>query len=358
MNRSSRRDYWRRIYPRYRQASAAEKRRILDEFCANCGYHRPYAIRLLHGSVPSPRSRRPRRPRGSTYGPRLISLWQGVWEAADYPWSIRRKALLPQWMPWIRRHFRWTPELERQWLRSSARSIAYRLRPYQQRARRRLTSNERGGASTDAPSREPCGSIPSPGRPLAGTSHSRDLPKSIWFPTRAARSPASSAIPSTSPLGTLPGPKPGPCWARGRKGSARPSTRCARPGPFPCGASIRTTARSSSIPTSTATARRGRCNALADDPIRRTTTLPASRRTGPLSAGCSVLCARIPPPRGRRSLIYTATTGAFSRTSSCPRSNWTRRSGSAPAGGAATNRPRLRSSASAPALALSWIATA
>jgi len=147
MNRSSRRDYWRRIYPRYRQASAAEKRRILDEFCANCGYHRPYAIRLLHGSVPSPRSRLAGspRPRGSTYGPRLISIWQGVWEAADYPWSIRRKALLPQWMPWIRRHFRWTPEMERQWLRSSARSIAYRLRPYQQRAGRRLYGRTKPG---------------------------------------------------------------------------------------------------------------------------------------------------------------------------------------------------------------------
>ena len=106
MNRSSRRDYLRRIHPRYQQASRGEKRRILDEFCANCGYHRKYAIRLLHGSVPSPRPLRSRRPRGSTYGPRLISILQGVWEAADYPWSVRLKALLPEWMPWIRRHFR------------------------------------------------------------------------------------------------------------------------------------------------------------------------------------------------------------------------------------------------------------
>src|SRR5229473_1347769 len=55
MKRSSRKDYLRRIYPRYRQASPLQKRRILDEFCANCGYHRKYAIRLLNGPPPGPR---------------------------------------------------------------------------------------------------------------------------------------------------------------------------------------------------------------------------------------------------------------------------------------------------------------
>lgn len=31
--------------------SAAERRRILDEFCANWGYHRKYAIPLLNGPL-------------------------------------------------------------------------------------------------------------------------------------------------------------------------------------------------------------------------------------------------------------------------------------------------------------------
>src|SRR5713226_6204847 len=116
MKRSSRRDYLRRIYPRYHQASPAEKRRILDEFCANCGYHRKYAIRLLNVPPPGPRPVRTRRRRSVTYGPRLISILKAVWEAADYPWSVRLKALLPEWMPWIRRHLRLTPQLEPQLL--------------------------------------------------------------------------------------------------------------------------------------------------------------------------------------------------------------------------------------------------
>src|SRR5690348_14672870 len=130
MKRSSRKDYLRRIHPRYRQASPTEKRRILDEFCANCGYHRKYAIRLLNGPPPGSRPVRARRPRSAAYGPRLISILKAVWKAADYPWSARLKALLPEWMPWIRRRFHLTPQLERQLLRISPRSIDYRLRPH------------------------------------------------------------------------------------------------------------------------------------------------------------------------------------------------------------------------------------
>src|SRR5260370_26359481 len=105
MKPNSRKDYLRRIYLRYRQASPAEKRRILDEFCANCGYHRKYAIRLLNGPPPEARPARVprRRPRRATYGAQLISILRATWEAADYLWSVRLKALLPEWLPWIRR---------------------------------------------------------------------------------------------------------------------------------------------------------------------------------------------------------------------------------------------------------------
>ena len=88
---------------------------------------------------------RRRRPRGCSYGPRLISILKAIWEAADYPWSVRLKALLPQWMPWIRRRFRLTPEIEQQLLRISARSIDYRLRPHKRRVRRRLYGHTKPG---------------------------------------------------------------------------------------------------------------------------------------------------------------------------------------------------------------------
>jgi hypothetical protein len=43
--------------------------------------------------------------RGRTYGSQVITILKVIWAAADYPWSVRWKALLPEWMPWIRRRF-------------------------------------------------------------------------------------------------------------------------------------------------------------------------------------------------------------------------------------------------------------
>jgi len=119
MGRGSRRDYLRAIYSRYRRSSPEEKGRILDEFCRVCGYHRKYAIRLL--SQPRPLGRpKPRRRRRFSYSPEVVSLLARVWEAAGYPWSVRLRALLPLWLPWLRKHVAISPALERQLLSITA----------------------------------------------------------------------------------------------------------------------------------------------------------------------------------------------------------------------------------------------
>ena len=81
-----------------------------------------------------------------TYGPRLISILKAVWEAADYPWSVRLKALLPEWMPWIRRRFRLPKDLEEQLLQISPRSIDYRLRSEKRKLRRKLYGRTKPGS--------------------------------------------------------------------------------------------------------------------------------------------------------------------------------------------------------------------
>ena len=145
MSRRSRRDYLQSIYARYQKASRGEKQRILDEFCANCRYHRKHAIRLLNRALPTgPWKPRPRK-RGRTYGAKTISVLKAVWEAADYPWSVRLKALLPEWMRWIRRRFQLKAEMEQQLLRISARSIDYRLCAEKRKVRRRLYGGTKPG---------------------------------------------------------------------------------------------------------------------------------------------------------------------------------------------------------------------
>ena len=85
---------------------------ILSEFCANAGYNRKYAIRLLNGPRPGKWKSEPRRGRGVSYSQEMVgdpsvarssakAVFRSlaVWEAAGYPWSMRLKALLPLWMP-------------------------------------------------------------------------------------------------------------------------------------------------------------------------------------------------------------------------------------------------------------------
>lgn len=127
MSRKSRWDYLNAIYARYQQADRATRRQILDEFCAICGYHRKYAIRLLNGAPPQ----RPKpgcRKRAATYGPAVLAILVALWEAAGYPWSTRLKALIPLWLPWVRLRFALTPHLEHQLLAISPRTIDYQLR--------------------------------------------------------------------------------------------------------------------------------------------------------------------------------------------------------------------------------------
>jgi transposase InsO family protein len=139
-----RREYLQAIYDRYRKAGRKNKRAILSEFCANTGYNRKYAIRLLNGPPPENQLRPPRR-RGVSYGQPTLAVLTAVWEAAGYPWSVRLKALLPAWMPWIRKRFRLRPEVEKQLLRISPRQMDRRLQAVKTQRRRRIYGRTKPG---------------------------------------------------------------------------------------------------------------------------------------------------------------------------------------------------------------------
>ena len=108
------------------------------------GHHRKHAIRLLNGPQPEKPWRPPRR-RGVSYGPPTLAVLTAVWEAAGYPWSVRLKALLPAWMPWIRKRFRLRPEVEKQLLRISPRQIDRRLKAVKTQRRRRIYGRTKPG---------------------------------------------------------------------------------------------------------------------------------------------------------------------------------------------------------------------
>ena len=146
MSPSSRKDYLRKIPSRSQAASRSQRRRSLDGCCATCGSHRQYAIRLLHGAGPGSRPQPALRRRGLPYGPQVLSILPAVWEAAPHsPWPVRRKALRPGGMPWIRRRFRLSAARERQRLSLSLRSIDDRWAAPKRAPRRRLEGRTQPG---------------------------------------------------------------------------------------------------------------------------------------------------------------------------------------------------------------------
>jgi transposase InsO family protein len=147
MGHQARWEYFRAVYGRYQEGSRKVRLAILNEFCLNTGYHRKYAIRLLNGTGPGKRASRgcvPRR-RALKYGPKTLAVLTAVWEAAGYPWSVRLKALLPMWMPWMGKRFGISPETERQLLAISPRQMDRRLRPKKMQERRRMYGRTKPG---------------------------------------------------------------------------------------------------------------------------------------------------------------------------------------------------------------------
>lgn len=124
---------------------------MLNEFCLNTGYHRKYAIRLLKGAPPGAPPERGRRERRPRYGGPVVSVLVAIWEAAGYPWSVRLKALLPSWMPWIGKRYRITPAMEKQLLGISARQIDRRLRVHKSGRKRRVYGRTKPGSLLQHP---------------------------------------------------------------------------------------------------------------------------------------------------------------------------------------------------------------
>jgi hypothetical protein len=143
MSPTSRRDYLRIMARRYRTAPRVVKQQLLTEVCATTGYHRKAAIRVLNRPPATPPPRR--RPRPPTYDVPTVDVLAAIWEAANYPWSVRLKALLPLWLPWATHRFALPAPVARQLLAMSPRTMDRRLRARKTRLRRRLYGRTKPG---------------------------------------------------------------------------------------------------------------------------------------------------------------------------------------------------------------------
>lgn len=126
MVNQSKREYLEAIRERYRQAGRGYKRRILDEFCGVCGYHRKHAIRLLHAR-PRPR-RRPPGPKPQ-YGQEVRAVLKDLWLATNRLCSKLLKAALPIWVPFYEQQKPLAAVIRQQLLTISPATMDRLLRP-------------------------------------------------------------------------------------------------------------------------------------------------------------------------------------------------------------------------------------
>ena len=89
---------------RYRQARKREKSRILDELCANTGWHRSHARKALITAL-QPRIVVVRGPRPVRYGPEVIAALTVCWTVLGMPAGKRLAPMLTELVA-VLRHFR------------------------------------------------------------------------------------------------------------------------------------------------------------------------------------------------------------------------------------------------------------
>lgn len=129
MSLSAKREALARIHGRYQRAGRPHKTRILDEFCAMCGYHRKAALRLLNDPL---RTAPPKRPGPKVrYDPvAVLPVLKAVWLASDQLCSKLLKAALPEWLEHHERRGAPLPEaFKERLLRISPAQIDRLLRP-------------------------------------------------------------------------------------------------------------------------------------------------------------------------------------------------------------------------------------
>lgn len=147
MGPSARREYVARMKAMYHavrgRGSKKERGRLLGQVCEVLKRSRITAKRLMR--VCPPAVDKPPRRRGATYPQRLIGILASVWEAAQCPWSVRLKAVLPLWMRRIKQRWALTPAEVKLLLKMSPATMDRRLVPRKKELGRRIYGQTKPG---------------------------------------------------------------------------------------------------------------------------------------------------------------------------------------------------------------------
>src|SRR5512139_491951 len=147
MSSRSKREYLEAIHQRYKAGTRKQKKLILDEFCAACGYHRKHAIRLLKKFRRFTKPRQKKKGRSPIYQTEeIIVPLKRIWLAANLPCSKRLKAVLPLWLPgYAQQYGRLAAEVTRALREISPSSLDRLLKPVRVKYKGRGKSTTKPG---------------------------------------------------------------------------------------------------------------------------------------------------------------------------------------------------------------------
>jgi len=148
MSPRTQREYLEAVHRRYKNATRAQKSRILDEYCATSGHHRKHAIRQLNGFKRFTQPKPKKRGRKPLYDCDAIRKpLKKIWLTANLPCAKRLKPILPLWLPGYEASFgALSPETRAALLRISAATIDRLLKPTRSAMAHRGRSTTKPGA--------------------------------------------------------------------------------------------------------------------------------------------------------------------------------------------------------------------
>lgn len=147
MDNKAKEAYRRLIQPRYQRAARVIKKRILDEFCSVCGYHRKYAISLLKQPIRIKKAiLRKRGPKPKYHDETFIKALQRIWHGVDLICAKRLKVAILLWLPHYDQHYEpLTENLKNKLLTISPASIDRVLKPIRDKLEIKKRSQTRPG---------------------------------------------------------------------------------------------------------------------------------------------------------------------------------------------------------------------
>jgi len=128
MSRKSKREYLKALQKRYLKASKVHKQALLDEAIQITGYNRKYIIRYFNATFKHSAAPKRKGPK-TKYTAYFATILEKIWIACNRPCSDILKALLPQWLPFLKESIAISADMESLLLSVSTATIERKLRP-------------------------------------------------------------------------------------------------------------------------------------------------------------------------------------------------------------------------------------